>query len=181
MIGEMTMAIEMKQTLNQNAANPFKHSAGLSAVWQKCMSEVYESDFRSLIRKEHGQLGKLRKSLGTKLATEVVEYAIQNWGKFARKAATSVGSDVFPEKPSVGWLFKYQATALLMLQGELQSKQQAQEAQAKKQAQAKEAAKVALQVAAHNAEREKPATLEEMDAIEAELEAEWAAKETLSA
>ena len=101
--------------------NPFKHAAGLSAVWQKCMSEVYGSEFRFLIDREHGQLKLLKESLGMKRATEVVEYAIRNWGKFAQTAAKTAGSDIFPSKPTIGWLSKYHATALMMLEHESQS------------------------------------------------------------
>ena len=137
------IAMDKNKTLSGNADNPLKHAAGLSAIWQKCMSELYKSDCKLLIPKEHGQLGRLKKSLGMKQAAEVVEYAIRNWGKFAQKAAKDIGSDISPPKPCVGWLYQYHAIAVLMLHDELQSiaKKQAEEEQAKKEAQAKEVAK----------------------------------------
>jgi hypothetical protein len=115
--------------------NPFKHAAGLSAVWQKCMSEMYGPEFRLLIGREHGQLKLLKESLGMKRATEVVEYAIRNWGKFAQTAAKTAGSDIFPSKPTVGWLLQYHPTAVTMLHEDLQS---LAEEQAKQEAQAQE-------------------------------------------
>ena len=175
--------MDMKKTLSGNVDNPVKHAAGLSAVWQKCMLELYKSDCRSLVGREHGQLGKLKKSLGIKQATEIVEYAIRNWGKFAQKAAKNVESDIVPPKPGVGWLYQYHATALLMLHEELQSQKQAEQEQANKEAPAKEEAKAVVQIATkavHEVEH-KPATLEELEAIAAEVDAEWAAKEKLSA
>jgi hypothetical protein len=113
--------------------NPFQNAVGLSAVWQKCMSELYKSDLRVLVGREHGELGKLRKSLGMTQGTELIEYAIRNWGKFAQRSAKEGGKDIFPEKPSVGWLCQCHATALLMHKEELQSiaKKEAEE-QAKK-------------------------------------------------
>jgi hypothetical protein len=133
----------MKTTLSGHADSHFKHAVGLSAVWQNRLLEVYGPDSRMLVPKEHGQLGRLRKSLGMKQATEVVEYAIRNWGNFAQKAAKNVESDIVPPKPSVGWLYQYHATAVLMLHEDLQSiaKKQAGEEQAKKEAQANEAKK----------------------------------------
>jgi hypothetical protein len=101
--------------------NPFQNAVGLSAVWQKCMSELFKSNLKALVGREHGELGKVRKSVGMKQATELVDYAIRNWDKFARKSAKDAGKDIFPEKPSVGWFSKYHATALLMQQEELQS------------------------------------------------------------
>jgi hypothetical protein len=139
------MAMDIiKKTLSGNGVgNPYKYAAGLSAVWQNHLSKLHGPDCRMLIPKEHGQLRRLKESLGMNTATEVVEYAIQNWGTFGRKAAENVGSSTFPPKPCVGWLLKYQATAVTMLHGELQSiaKKQAEEEQAKKEGQAKEAAK----------------------------------------
>lgn len=134
--------MDIKTMLNGHTDDPLKHAAGLSAVWQKCVSELYKSECRLLIPKEHGQLGRLRKSLGMKQATEVVDYAIRNWGKFAQKAAADVGSDAFPQKPSVGWLCQYHAKAVLMLHDELQSiaKEKAAEEQAMKEAHAQEVA-----------------------------------------
>ena len=135
--------MDMKKTLSRNAVdNQLKNSAGLSAVWQNHLLKLHGPDCRMLIPKEHGQLKRLKESLGMKTATEVIEYAIQNWGTFGRKAAENVGSSTFPPKPCVGWLLKYQATAVTMLHEELQSiaKKQAAEEQAKKEAQAKEAA-----------------------------------------
>lgn len=142
------MAVEITNVPSQNAANPLKHAAGLSAVWQKCMSGAHELDGRMLIDREHGQLARLKGSLGMKRATDLVEYTIRNWGKFARKAAEDVGSDIFPEKPSVGWLCKYHATAMLMLHEELQSiaKKQVEQEQAKKDAYAKEMVKTMQQL-----------------------------------
>ena len=139
------MAMDINKTLSEDTVhNPFKHAAGLSAVWQKCMSEFHKSECRLLMPKEHGQLGRLRKCLGMNQATEIVEYAIRNWGIFAQKAATEVGSDVFPQKPSVGWLYQYHAIAVLMLHEELQSiakKKHAEELAKKDWLQAKEKAK----------------------------------------
>jgi hypothetical protein len=136
------MIMDIKTMLNGHTDDPLKHAAGLSAVWQKCMSELCKSECRLLFPKEHGQLGRLRKSLGMKQATEVVEYVIRNWRKFAQKTA-NVGSNVFPQKPSVGWLYQYHAIAVLMLHEELQSiaKKKAAVEQALKESQAKEAAK----------------------------------------
>jgi hypothetical protein len=175
--------METKKRLSGHADNPLKHAAGLSAVWQKCMSELYKSDCKLLIPKEHGQLGRLKKSLGMKQAAEVVEYAIRNWGKFAQKAAKDIGSDISPPKPCVGWLYQYHAIAVLMLHDELQS---TAKRQAQKDSLAKEAAEEAQRIAAHNAEyeakrKQKPLTLEQMKAIEAEVDAEFAVKEKLSA
>jgi hypothetical protein len=127
------MIMDIKTMLNGHTDDPLKHAVGLSAVWQKCVSEPHKSECRLLMPKEHGQLGRLRKCLGMKQATEVVEYAIRNWDIFAQKAATEAGSNVFPEKPSVGWLYQYHAIAALMLYEDLKSikKEQAtQEAQA---------------------------------------------------
>jgi hypothetical protein len=131
--------------------NPFENVVGLSAVWQKCMSELYKSDCRPLVGRQHGQLGTLRQSLGMKQATEVVEYAIRNWGKFAQEAAKTVGSDIVPPKPSVGWLYQYHATALLMLQHELQSiaKKEAEEKAKKNEDDAAAKAFQELQKAKH--------------------------------
>ena len=84
------------------------------------MSELYKSDLRVLVGREHGQLGELKKSLGMKQATEVVEYAIRNLGTFAQKSAKEGGKDIFPQRPSVGWFHKYHSTALQMPQEELQ-------------------------------------------------------------
>lgn len=178
------MTVQMTKSPTQNAANPFKHAAGLSAVWQRCMSEVYGSECRMLFPQENGQLKRLKESLGMKRATEVAEYAIRNWHKFSRQSAKDVGSDIFPEKPSVGWLCKYHATAVMMLHEELQSKKQAQEAQAKKEAYLKEAENLVMQVAAHNAEitkaKPKKLTPEEWVALEAEVDAEFEKQESLT-
>jgi hypothetical protein len=176
--------MDIKKTSSGNTVdNPFKHAAGLSAVWQKCMSELYKSDARLLIPKEHGQLGRLTKSLGMKQATAVVEYAIRNWGQFARKAAENAGSDIVPPKPSVSWLSQYHAMAVLMLHDDSHSVAQQQ---AKKDSLAKEAVEEAQRIAAHNAEyeakrKQEPLTLERLRAIDAEVDAEFAAKEKLSA
>jgi hypothetical protein len=101
--------------------NPFENVVGLSAIWQKYISTFYKSDLRVLVGREHGELAELRKTLGIKQATELAEYAIRNWGKFAQKSAKEAGKDIFPQKPSVGWFRKYHATALLMQQDELES------------------------------------------------------------
>jgi hypothetical protein len=176
--------MDIEKTSSGNTVdNPFKRAAGLSAVWQKCMSELYKSDIRLLIPKEHGQLGRLTKSLGMKQATAVVEYAIRNWGEFSQKAAKDIGSDIFPPKPCVGWLYKYHAIAVLMLHEDSQS---TAKQQAKKDSLAKEAAEEAQRIAGRNAEyeakrKQKPLTLERLKAIEAEVDAEFTAKEKLSA
>jgi hypothetical protein len=131
------------KTINTSAGttNPFANVVGLSAVWQKYMSELYKSDLRVLVGREHGELGKLRKSVGMKQATELIGYAIRNWDKFARQSAEDAGKNIFPEKPSVGWFCLYHATALLMQEEELQSiaKKKAEEEAKKKKAE--EAAK----------------------------------------
>jgi hypothetical protein len=98
-IGGMTMALELKKQLTLNPANPLTHAAGLSGVWQNRLSQLSGSDCRILIHKEHGQLKRLKESLGMEKATQVIEYAIQNWRKFARKAAENVGSAPFPPSP----------------------------------------------------------------------------------
>jgi hypothetical protein len=117
--------------------NPLKHAAGLSAVWQKCMSEVYGPECRLLIGREHGQLKRLKESLGGERSTQIIQYAIQNWGTFAGKATQNAGTELFPNKPHVGFLLKYHATALILM---LDEKKKAAVEQATKEAQGKEAA-----------------------------------------
>ena len=73
--------------------------------------------------------------------------------------------------------------AVLMLHDDSQSVAQQQ---AKKDSLAKEAAEEAQRIAAHNAEyeakrKQKTLTLEQLRAIDAEVDAEFAAKEKLSA
>ncbi len=166
------MAVELTKAPAQNPANPLKYAAGLSAVWQKCMSEVYGPEFRLLIGREHGQLKTLKESLGMKRATEMVEYAIRNWGKFAQKAADNVGSGTLPAKPHIGWLSKYHATALMMLEHESQSiaKEKAFQAQvASTKAQWLETVKADESPRATQVPKEQPATIEEIETIMAEL------------
>jgi len=118
-----------------------------------------------------------------KQATKVVEYAIGNWVKFGQKAVKDVGSNDFPPKPCVGWFYQYHAIAVLMLHDELQAIAQQH---AVKESLAKEVAKEGQRIAALNAaceaeRKQKPLTLQEVEAIEAEVEAEFAAKHKLSA
>jgi hypothetical protein len=177
------MGIEINESLGQNPTSPLKHAVGLSAVWQEWMSELYKSDCRLLTSKEHGQLGRIKKSIGMKQATELVEYAIRNWGKFAQKTAKDLGSNVVPPKPCVGWFYQYHAMALLMLHTELQAiaQQKTEKDRLAKQAE-EEAQRIAARNAAYEAEKkQKPPTLERLKAIEAEVEAEFAAKHKLSA
>jgi hypothetical protein len=131
-------------TLSQNGVgNNSTRAAGLSAFWQSRVCRLGGPDYRMLTPKEHGQLKRLKESLGLEKATQLVEYAIQNWDTFGRRVLQNAAAAAFAAKPHIGFLLKYHAIALTMMQDELQSiaKKQAAEEQAKQQAQAKDSAK----------------------------------------
>jgi phosphate starvation-inducible protein PhoH len=152
--------------------NPSKHAAGLSAVWQNRISLISGSDYRMLTPKEHGQLKRLKDSLGVERSTQMIQYAIQNWETFARRVTQNVGIEVFPTRPHVGFLLKYHATALILMLERMQSlaKEKAFEAQvASTKAQWQETGKAEKSPKVRQVPKQQPATIEEIETIMAEL------------
>jgi hypothetical protein len=129
---------------SENPINsPATRATGLSAVWQNLYPVFDESEFRLLTPKEHGQLKRLKQSLGFETARQVIKYAFSNWQTFARKAAQNCGLTVYPMKPAVGFLLQHHASALVLLQDGLHTiaKKKATEEEAEKEAQANKVGK----------------------------------------
>lgn len=127
---------------SQGTKAPFSTSTGLSTFWQSRIASITGEIEKQLLPKEHGQLKRLKESLGSNRAREVIDFAITHWQEFAQKAAENAGVKAFPDKPHVGFLLKYHATALAMMLDELQliAKKQAQKQQMEQQAKAAEKA-----------------------------------------
>jgi len=148
-----------KQTL---LFNPIR-AAGLSAVWLNRVAALWAIR-QTLNPREHGQLKRLKESVGSETAKEVIEYVLKGWSSFVTRAEEDAGAIALPAKPNVGFLLKYHFIAVSMMLAEQQmiAKKEAREAQA-----AVEAAKV-------KAIQKKPMTIVELtqDQINAYLSAD---------
>ncbi len=113
-------------------------AAGLSAFWLNRVAALWVIQ-QTLTDRQHGQLKRLKKSLGYENAKEVIEYVLHEWGSFVKRAGEIGGAVALPAKPNVGFLAKYQAIALSMTQQHLQ-------AIAKKKAAEMEAAKIKTKI-----------------------------------
>lgn len=111
--------IKMKKKEDMNAAAIMKKmenkpTFSLEAHWKSRMSMLYEKFQCSLGSKERGQLSLLSKKLGAQ-AKVVVDYVLNDWQKFGYRALQDFGLKNYPDKPNVGFLLMYHATALSMM------------------------------------------------------------------
>jgi hypothetical protein len=115
--------------------------------------------------KERGQLNHLIKIWPAGEAPAILEYTMSNWGDFTSEARSAYSAWDLPEMPEIGFLVKYESVAVTLY---LKST-----AKAAKAAKAKDAAakpEPVQSIAQPKHVKEKPATFEEILAIEAEFQ-----------
>jgi hypothetical protein len=61
---------------NRGTRDPFSTSTGLSAFWQSRIASITGEVQKQLLPREHGQLKRLKESLGSDRAREVIELAL---------------------------------------------------------------------------------------------------------
>ena len=124
-----------KGVKSKAVSNILDKSLGLSALWQSRIASKTGKAPNPLIPKEHGQLKRLKESLGMEKATQVIDFVINRWQEFGNRAKIAHDSAAVPDKPQIGFLLKYHAAALMMLT-ETQAKQKVEDEKMKKAAQA---------------------------------------------
>lgn len=92
------------------AFSPIK-AAGLSAFWLNRVAALWSIQ-HSLTPREHGQLKRMKESVGLETAKEVIEYVLNEWGGFVKRTEEIAGATALPAKPNVGFLLKYHSVAL---------------------------------------------------------------------
>lgn len=83
----------------------------LAALWQSRMKTLFGVVGKPLTPRDFGQLKKLRTCLGG-VTSELIDWALNNWGSFATKAAAEAGIGVWPAHPHIGFLLAHHALAL---------------------------------------------------------------------
>jgi hypothetical protein len=155
----------------------------LAVAWQTCLSTHHAHRYQKPITQaECGMLKHFRSCVPDE-ATEVIEFVHANWSSFIRAAKAKYGLfGSLPDEPSIPFFVKYHDSAVNLMLKELQSiakKKAYEEELGKRKAQREEAAKIEKAVQSMKttqAPEEKVQAIEDLERIEAEVEADWAAK-----
>ena len=87
----------------------------LEALWYERLSVIYPGEFQKpLTQKERGQLKMLANKVGPQ-TREVIVYAVNDWSKFADKAASQAGLATWPTRPHIGFLLAHHHVAMNMM------------------------------------------------------------------
>lgn len=105
----------MKATDVLHAHTTGKVEGSIHTFWQKRMELVTEKFQGGLTNRAKGQLSQLQKKLGPDMTRAVIDYALNNWWKFASRAGTGAGV-TYPTVPTLDFLIKYYAVAAQLLQ-----------------------------------------------------------------
>lgn len=88
-----------------------KKKKSIAMLWQELSSSSSGKFQKPLTSKDLGQLKKFAVDVG-EIAPNVLQYVFQNWWKFAHAAKAEAGLENCPSTPNIGYLLKYQATAV---------------------------------------------------------------------
>jgi hypothetical protein len=98
--------VEVPQQKSESQSVP-----ALAILWQSRMKMSLGGGQKPLTPREFGQLKLLRIRLGD-VTSEVVDWAMNNWGPFATKATADAGTGSWPAHPHIGFLLAHHAVAL---------------------------------------------------------------------
>ncbi|MDT8071044.1 MAG: hypothetical protein ROO76_23045 [Terriglobia bacterium] len=104
---------EEKMKLLQNEAVPL---SSLVSFWQSRIASVGGGFQKQLTGRDRGQLKMLADKVGAQ-TKDVIQYAVNNWWKFATKASAMSGVGSFPTAPHIGFLLKHHAVAVNLYMG----------------------------------------------------------------
>jgi hypothetical protein len=99
-----------------------KKPFSLGVRWHSRLSLLSGREWQKpLTQKERGQLKLLANALGP-LTHEVIDWALENWLKFARRAESAAGLTTFPTEPHIGFLLAHCGVAVNMMQSVAEAK-----------------------------------------------------------
>lgn len=90
-------------------------SPTMESHWRQGLALLSKEYHPPLTTKDKAQLKRLGKLLGDE-KFRVVDWCLENWGKFASPAAAQAGLATYPTKPNIGFLLKHHAYAVNRLQ-----------------------------------------------------------------
>lgn len=108
----------------------------LAILWQSRMKTISSGVEKPISPKDLGQLKMLKKCLGD-TTTQVIEWAFNNWAKFASQASAEASTESWPPKPHIGFLLKHHVVAVKEMQSIAEHEKQKQALKAKYEAEDK--------------------------------------------
>ena len=103
----------MEQHNFMNGANTPKKTK-LEMHWNESLAKVSPGYQKALTNKERGQLKMLADQVGAQ-TSELIEFAIKRWVKFASHAYHQAGLHNYPSSPHIGFLLEHHGVAMNML------------------------------------------------------------------